>query len=322
MADYINIFGQKIQYLSSDPSPVQQGQVWYNSTSNKLKYQGASSVGSWATGGTLNRARRGVMGAGIQTAALAISGNDDPPVIANVESYNGSSWTEITDVNSARTNAASDGTQTSAIIGGGDGGPSNALTETWNGSSWTEVSDLNTGRDAMGGAGTVPAFLAFGGWQTRSETELWNGSSWSAVNALNTGRSLLAGAGTSTSAICMSGYTGSAVGNVETWNGSSWTEVTDVNTAVYGSGGAGDSNSSSLKFTGTTPGGQTNNVEIWNGSSWTETANLSQNSYQVGGTGTTASGLAFGGSQGNADINYTEEWSGPGSSQTNTIATS
>jgi hypothetical protein len=32
MAAYINIFGQKIQYISSDPEPVQEGQVWYNST--------------------------------------------------------------------------------------------------------------------------------------------------------------------------------------------------------------------------------------------------------------------------------------------------
>ena len=54
------------------------------------------------------------------------------------------------------------------------------------------------------------------------------------------------------------------------------------------------------------------NVEIWNGSAWTETSNVSQNSYQVGGTGTTPSGLKFGGSQSNADIAFTEEWTGPG----------
>jgi hypothetical protein len=111
----------------------------------------------------------------------------------------------------------------------------------------------------------------------------------------------------------MSGYVNpNGVANVETWNGTNWTEVADVNTAVYGHGGAGDSNASSLKFTGSTPGGQTTNVETWNGSAWTETTNMSRDSYQVGFCGTSPSALAFGGSQSNADINYTEEWIGPG----------
>ena len=111
----------------------------------------------------------------------------------------------------------------------------------------------------------------------------------------------------------MSGYVNpNGVANVETWNGSSWTEVADVNTAVYGHGGAGNDNTSSLKFTGSTPGGETTNVETWNGSAWTETTNMSRSSYQVGFCGTTPSALAFGGSQSNSDINYTEEWVGPG----------
>jgi hypothetical protein len=37
VATYYDIFGQKVQYLSSDPSDVQKGQVWYNSTSNTAK---------------------------------------------------------------------------------------------------------------------------------------------------------------------------------------------------------------------------------------------------------------------------------------------
>ena len=111
----------------------------------------------------------------------------------------------------------------------------------------------------------------------------------------------------------MSGYINpNATAKAEIWNGSNWTEVADVNTAVYGHGGAGESNSSSMKFTGTTPGGQTNLVEVWNGTNWTEVANVSRNSYQVGGTGTALSALAFGGSQNNADVAYTEEWVGVG----------
>jgi hypothetical protein len=37
MATYYGTYGQKVQYLASDPSDPQIGQVWYNSTSATLK---------------------------------------------------------------------------------------------------------------------------------------------------------------------------------------------------------------------------------------------------------------------------------------------
>jgi hypothetical protein len=37
MADYINIRGQSIEVVASDPANPTQGQIWYNSTSNTLK---------------------------------------------------------------------------------------------------------------------------------------------------------------------------------------------------------------------------------------------------------------------------------------------
>ena len=36
MATYYEIHGQKVKYLSSDPSPVTEGQVWYNSSTGAL----------------------------------------------------------------------------------------------------------------------------------------------------------------------------------------------------------------------------------------------------------------------------------------------
>jgi hypothetical protein len=58
MADYKGIKGFKVQYLSADPSDPNIGQTWYNDTSKDLKYTGANAAGAWATGNSLNTARR------------------------------------------------------------------------------------------------------------------------------------------------------------------------------------------------------------------------------------------------------------------------
>ena len=70
---------------------------------------------------------------------------------ALVESWNGSAWTEVGDVNTARYALAASvgGTYTSTIIFGGAPG-SKTNTESWNGSAWTEVNDLPTGKYALG----------------------------------------------------------------------------------------------------------------------------------------------------------------------------
>jgi hypothetical protein len=40
MAEYINIRGQSIEVVASDPANPTLGQIWYNSTSNTLKGEG------------------------------------------------------------------------------------------------------------------------------------------------------------------------------------------------------------------------------------------------------------------------------------------
>jgi hypothetical protein len=78
MAEYINIRGQSIEVVASDPANPTQGQIWYNSTSNTLKGGGVTTAGSWATGNNMNTARHGLAGAGLQTAALAFGGYKNP----------------------------------------------------------------------------------------------------------------------------------------------------------------------------------------------------------------------------------------------------
>jgi hypothetical protein len=49
MAEYINIKGQSIEVVASDPANPTLGQIWYNSTSNTLKGVGYQAA-AWATG--------------------------------------------------------------------------------------------------------------------------------------------------------------------------------------------------------------------------------------------------------------------------------
>ena len=70
MSDYYGTYGQKVQYLSSDPPAPQTGQVWYNSTSATLKVRAVTTTGAWATSGNLNTARGVIASAGTATANL------------------------------------------------------------------------------------------------------------------------------------------------------------------------------------------------------------------------------------------------------------
>ena len=99
------------------------------------------------------------------------------------ESWNGSAWTELTDM--ARSTGLGfhgcSGSSTAGLIFGGYPPGGIALTEDWNGVSWVEVGDLNTGRAYHMGAGTSTAALSIagtpGGSANTTAVEEWSGSS-------------------------------------------------------------------------------------------------------------------------------------------------
>jgi hypothetical protein len=203
---------------------------------------------TWSTPGAgLNTSRYGNRGVGTQTDALQVGGYNTPGTAYTgaTESYNGSSWTELNDLNTARGYGAFFGTTSASIFATGLTPPTTAV-ESWNGTSWTEITDTNTARVAAGGVGTTnTAGLIFGGNPNIANTESWNGSVWTELNDLNTARRL-AGSGSQTLALGYAGYiqptTSSA--STEYWDGSTWTEVADLATARYG--------------TSSTPSGTTN----------------------------------------------------------------
>ena len=69
---------------------------------------------------------------GVQTAAMCMGGEQDPGAIANVEQWNGSSWTEVADISVLRTQTAGGGTTAAAFITAGSGPGSVTATEDWN----------------------------------------------------------------------------------------------------------------------------------------------------------------------------------------------
>ena len=302
-----------IPAVSSDPPSPSEGDIWYNTTTGKIRFRAQS--GAWATGGNLNTGRSQSGADGTQTSTLVASGNagGSPLTTTAVETYNGSSWTEVGDVNTARRigGSTADDSTAGLFFGGWilSGNALQTLNESWNGSSWTEVGDINTSRGFIAGAGNATAALAFGGGPPTgnygNETEVWNGSSWTEVNNLNTNRYAAGqGGGTSTAAIAAGGsVSGGSTADCETWNGSSWTEVNNLNTSR-----------THLLTTGTTTnalvagGEHTTQVatsETWNGTSWSNIDDMATARHYLFGAGTGAAGIAVGGDPGR---NISEEW--------------
>jgi len=202
MTEYKGIKGGKVRNFDTDPDNPYVGQVWYNQTLGDLRVRATTLTSAWASGGNLNTARFGLGGAGADnTSALAFTGRGSsfPTLNTETESYDGTTWTEVNDVNTATYYVGGAGTQTAALKFGGrlTPGPASASTESWNGTSWTAVNDLNTGKYGLGGAGTQTSALAFGGFISAdtAQTESWNGTSWTELNDLNTARRYLGGAG-------------------------------------------------------------------------------------------------------------------------------
>ena len=139
MTEYKGTKGGAVQNFEEDPDNPIVGQVWYNETTGNLRVRQTTLTSAWASGGNMNTARSRPGGAGTQTAALAFGGDtpSSPPVIGNTESYDGSSWTEVNDLNTARAQLGGCGASNTAALAFGGMVPTStpnnvALTEIWN----------------------------------------------------------------------------------------------------------------------------------------------------------------------------------------------
>jgi hypothetical protein len=315
MTTYKEIRGTHIKTVTSDPPAPVNGQMWYNSTTRVMKGFTESPSGAWSSGGNLNTSRYTNGGAGTRDASLIFGGIISTGNLAVTESYNGSTFSEVADLNDTRGAMGDGGTPSSAMCAAGESPGQTNASESWNGSSWSNMPTLNSARRYLAaGIESATAGVVFGGITPGStpgtgETELYNGSAWSEQTDLNNPRRSLAGVGTSTAALCIGGYDGTTTVYTETWNGSSWTEVNDL-ASTTGWGGAFGTQTLALISAGTT-------VQDWNGTNWTSGVSNSNNLSNRSGNGTTAAGMLAGGEPpGTSGAASTEEWAAPA---TNTV---
>jgi len=322
MSDYYGLYGQKVQYLASDPTDVQTGQVWYNSTSATLKVRQLATVNAFASGTNLPTAIWQSAGAGTATAGLVFAGGSSP-LLNSTFKYDGTTWTSSGNYIAAARGVFSAGTQTAALGSGGYDG--NFLTSTahYNGTSWTSVpATLNTGRLDGASFGLQTAAINAGGDApgVSNATESYNGSSWTSVNNLNTSRRLVEGTGSQTAGLAFGGLVSppntNFVNNSESWNGTSWTATPTLNTSLGARGAIGGpaGQTASVAAGGWTgPSSASSATERWNGSSWTTNPSSLATARGYGtGVGTSDAGFLAGGNPGdytNGLVN-TEEWTG------------
>jgi hypothetical protein len=103
------------------------------------------------------------------TAAIAAS--NGPSVSGATESWNGTSWTSVNSMNTARKYLGGCGIQTAGLVFGGATPSITAATELWDGTNWSSAPPMTTARFTFTGSGTQAAGLQAGG-QTPSFTNI------------------------------------------------------------------------------------------------------------------------------------------------------
>ena len=322
MATYKGIKGVKVQSKASDPTASEaEGTVWYNTVSTALKYS-IAGAGTWASGGDLVTLGSQIAGIGTATATLGAGGSPYPSRGSLSETYNGTAWTEGNNLNTGRRNARGTGTSTAGMITGGTGSPADTVaTEYYDGTSWTETGNSLSragGTQSFGIAGaSQTSAMIFGGEPAvptyGKYSETYNGTTWTEGNNLNSMRSAAGGAGIVTAALCIGGYSGGVVTNVESYDGSCWTETsTDINSAR---GEVGSSGTSTLCLLYGGSPGSIALTESFNGTTWTEVADLATGRASAGSAQvpsmTNTSALCIGGYAAPVNLVATEEWNDP-----------
>jgi hypothetical protein len=133
-------------------------------------------------------------GAGASNANAMVYGGDvnptSPRFSNTTEVWDGSSWTEVNELNTGRVDLGGGGFSSSqAIAFGGSTTPnSENETETWNGTSWTEQSELATASRYMGNSsnGSAVNAICFGGSSTGPSQFETTTQEWTANNTLST----------------------------------------------------------------------------------------------------------------------------------------
>jgi hypothetical protein len=305
-----------VSTVAGDPPSPTLGDIWYNSSTNALKFQGFQTA-AWATGTSIPTATNNIGSFGSQTAALAFNGENPPGINTTQQSlsYDGTSWTATNPTGPVVGGQGARGAGTlgagiaSSYNGGGGTPPGYTDVKEWDGTSWTVGTSHNNRCTfaQMASAGTQTSTAIFGGTSEsdpspRVNTEEWDGATWTNGGNLNNGRGASGGSGTLTSSICV-GSDSSPFALVEEYDGTSWAAATAYPSAP----------SAGMRSTGLTQdetlAWHLGTAATYNGTSWTAVGTLSTPRTSAGGAGSFTVGLAIGGTPNTAVV---EEFTGSG----------
>ena len=315
MATYYEINGQKVQNLASDPDPVLEGQVWYNTTSNTAKVASYVTTASWASGGSLNTARRQVAGfGGSPTTAVCVCGQN-PPALANTEEYSGSTWSNVTANPQVRVKPFGTGTLTAGLVGGGESGPSSGRNSgEYDGTSWTNSATIPLTMYDSVAFGPISAAVVTHGPQSPDTAVLLyaSGGTWTTGNSSPQKLGAGSGAGTQAAGIVMGEST--SITNTFEYDSGTWSAGGSLNTGrARAASNVAASRDQAMLFGGNAPPTtELTNTELYDGTSWTNSTTMSTARRGLGGAGSTNSAaLAFAGYTG-SDTAVTENFEGAG----------
>ena len=321
MSTYRALKGYSVKKVDDDPSNVQEGQVWYNNTTNKLRLR-QSIGGAWESGPSSNTLSEGPASFGNKGALVSVGGyGPSGPSNAHsdaTEEWNGSSWSTGEAYPSTKYGGQGAGTLTAGLIAGGNQSGSTYLntSNTYDGTDYSSAPNLNKARTGCASSiGTQTAALIHGGYDNsnplagQTETEEFNGTSWSEQNDLSTGRAHGGSGGTQTAGIYFCGestntgtFSTRCPNTTEEYNGTSWSSGGTVPgnfTRLNGSGPQTDC----FRIGGASPS-QAPSVDLYDGSSWSSASALgtAQGWASSGGTGSTSSII----SRGRGSSSYTD----------------
>jgi len=316
MSTYKQIAGTTVKAYTTNPSDPQEGEMWYNQTT--LKLRGVTALGAWSSGGFLATPAFLSAAFGSQTAAVTVGGTAPGPVFRNdTQEYNGTGWSSGTDYPTNISNSGRGGTSTAGLVLGGNTPPYTTAANEYDGSTWTSTGALPTAGDNFGSCATetqTNGIFAQGrnsssGNSGNDKTFTYDGSTFSAGPDINTARMFSqSSGGTGTAGIIYGGFidpSPNAMTNTEEYDGSSWTTGGALNRASGLNCGFGVQTNAVAQVN--TPGYK--GTENYDGTAWTNLPdmaldnNSSNYSTAAGATGNagfiTSRGPGF---------NQTEEW--------------
>ena len=325
MTTYTSQPGTHIPIRAADPVNPQIGEVWYNTTTKKLKGVVNVAVGTWSSGGSMNTARRQVGGFGESVSTAVVFCGQNPPALANTEEYSGTSWSNVTANPQVRVKPFGFGTLTAGLGGGGESGPSSGTNSgEYDGTSWTASATIPLTMYDSTGIGPTAAGVVVHGPQSPDTAVLLYASpgTWTTGTSSPAKIGSASAGGTATAGIFSAMTPGGVTTSYEYASGT-WTAGGALNVARNRAASGAQAPQSQTLIFGGDDAGATEKVatELYDGTSWSNQPNMSTARRGLGGAGSSStSALAFGGYTG-SDTAVTEEYTGPGVS-VKTITTS